>query len=234
MQPEDPDQKVWRYMPMPTFVDLIGSHELHFARSDTLDDPFEGSTTLFDKYLSAIGYDILTGHDPNEVKERMEVDTEIKKRQREMIYVSCWCIDEYESIAMWNMYGSSPGSVAVRTTYNKLCSSLSGEVVMGVVEYKNYDHKFSSIPNADDPLSRFMHKRVEYRHESEVRCLLYPGENVKASGLRQAIDIESVIEAVVIQPRSEAWVKDSMELLIKRNGLKLPVVKSKIDLQPIF
>ena len=55
MQPEDPDEKVWRYMAMPVFVDLIESHELHFARFDTLDDPFEGSTTQFNKFMRALG-----------------------------------------------------------------------------------------------------------------------------------------------------------------------------------
>ena len=114
MQPKDPGAKVWRYMPMPVFVDLIESHKLHFARSDTLDDPFEGSTTKFNKFLRALGQAIEKGYplaDVSKWKDLIEHDTMIKKRLRQMMYVSCWCIDEYESIAMWNMYGSAPGSV---------------------------------------------------------------------------------------------------------------------------
>ena len=224
-------------MAMPVFVDLIESHELHFARFDTLDDPFEGSTTQFNKFMRALGELIGIRYYPADVsklKEILERDATIKRRLREMMYVSCWCIGKHESIAMWNMYGSAPGSVAVRTTYNKLCSSLCGDIVMGMVKYTDYDHLLSSIPNDDDPLSRFMHKRVEYSHESEVRCLLFPGESSEALGLKKAIDIESVIEAVVVQPRSESWVKDSMELLVGRHGLRIPVENSKVDLQPIF
>ena len=237
MQPKNPDEKVWRYKTMPVFVDLIESHKLHFARSDTLEDPFEGSTTKFNKLMSALGELRNAGHPPVDVsklKEIVERDATINRRLREMMYVSCWCIGEHESIAMWNMYGSAPGSVAIRTTYNKLRNSLCGDVLMGVVQYTDYDHLLSTIPNYDDPVARFTHKRVEYRHESEVRCLLFPGDNSEALGLKIAIDIESVIEVVVVQPSSEPWVKDSMELLIQRHGLKVLVGNSIVDLQPIF
>ena len=40
--PED-DRKIWRYMDLTKFVDIISRKKLYFPTADKLGDPFEGS-----------------------------------------------------------------------------------------------------------------------------------------------------------------------------------------------
>jgi hypothetical protein len=37
------DAKVWRYMDLPKFIDLLNTKQLHFTRAALFDDRFEGS-----------------------------------------------------------------------------------------------------------------------------------------------------------------------------------------------
>jgi len=42
-QPQDENEKVWRYLDFKKFVDLLESSELFFPRADKFDDKFEGT-----------------------------------------------------------------------------------------------------------------------------------------------------------------------------------------------
>ncbi len=41
--PSDPDIKIWRYIDFTKFISMIHGSRLHFARLDSLGDPFEGA-----------------------------------------------------------------------------------------------------------------------------------------------------------------------------------------------
>ena len=46
-QPRDTNIKVWRHMDVTKLVALMETRSLHFARADTLEDPFEGTFVSF-------------------------------------------------------------------------------------------------------------------------------------------------------------------------------------------
>ena len=48
-QPSDGGIKIWRYMDLPKLVAFLETESLHFARADTLGDPFEGSWTRLNR-----------------------------------------------------------------------------------------------------------------------------------------------------------------------------------------
>jgi len=41
--PRNPSARIWRYMDFTKYVSLLDTGSLYFARSDKLEDPFEGS-----------------------------------------------------------------------------------------------------------------------------------------------------------------------------------------------
>jgi hypothetical protein len=43
----DDNQKIWRFMDFSKYVDLLTTSELHFARADSFEDPFDCSAMVF-------------------------------------------------------------------------------------------------------------------------------------------------------------------------------------------
>jgi hypothetical protein len=43
--PTNLDIPLWRYVDLPKFLSMLQHDALHFARSDSMEDKFEGSTT---------------------------------------------------------------------------------------------------------------------------------------------------------------------------------------------
>lgn len=39
----DPDTRIWRYVDLTKFLDMLSRRKLYFARLDRLGDPFEGA-----------------------------------------------------------------------------------------------------------------------------------------------------------------------------------------------
>lgn len=40
--PKDPNARIWRFMNLAKFIDLIQSRRLHLRRGDSFEDPYEG------------------------------------------------------------------------------------------------------------------------------------------------------------------------------------------------
>ena len=167
-QPRDRNIRVWRYMDLPKLIDFLETAGLHFPRADTLGDPYEGFFTRGDvadreKRYEAIGIKLPTDR-------ARQMARSLTDYSREATYISCWHGGETESAAMWRLYGSAGGSVAIQTTYGKLADALPDEAYMGMVRYISY-----GLENWIDQsfvISPFMYKRREFEHEKEVRALI--------------------------------------------------------------
>ena len=95
--PDSENSRVLRYMDLPKFLDLIQTSELHFTRLDQLEDPYEHA-----------------------------IQTAACRRRpsdSETMYVNCWVLSEYESAAMWTIYGGDSG-VAVQSSRSRVGSVL--------------------------------------------------------------------------------------------------------------
>lgn len=92
-------------------------------------------------------------------------------------HASCWVAGP-ESEAMWRLYGqenicdiSTLGhTVALQSTLGKIESSVAQhDLFVSPIRYRTY-HEGEAF---DDDLDMFMHKRLGFRHECEVRFLKY-------------------------------------------------------------
>ena len=180
-QPPDRDIKIWRYMNLPQLINFLETGSLHFARADTLGDPYEGSWTRLNKAVEERqfnnGLPIWKGQTPmrkgrtrrSRLQQMSENTTHLG---RESTYINCWHGGETESAAMWKLYGTAAGSIVIQSTYKKLVDAFPddaymgdvrvGKIYIGLVQYKDYNSFEDWIPGGN-MMYPFIHKRKEVR-----------------------------------------------------------------------
>ena len=239
LQPRDSNIKVWRYIDLPKLIDFLETGSLHFSRADTLGDPYEGSWTRLDvaareEQLQSIaaGLGVSKSLALEKIREHFAVFTQ---HRRESTYISCWHAAEMESAAMWRLYGTANGSVAIQSTYGKLAAALPSETYMGMVRYMTY-HSFKNWIPKRFAMSPFMHKRSEFEHDREVRALIIKSRKEASGrlGLKVGIDIGKVVQTIRVQPTTPAWIREAIERLLERYGWGMKVMPSEIDLKPLY
>lgn len=115
-------------MDLTKFLDLILYQRLYFNRSDNFEDKHEGeldrrsrewlSRNIFNKTLA----------------------TPLKNDEAKCEYfINCWHQNDYESAAMWKIYGIIPDAIAITTDLDKLYHNLSKKISIKKVTY--YDEK---------------------------------------------------------------------------------------------
>jgi hypothetical protein len=123
---------LYRYLTIDKLLDLLLNERISLVRLNLFDDKLEGSelnhlrlncfSDLEKKYMQKQGgtlSSISLTVNPTQRNER--------SRQRENFqetnYASCWYINDYESVAMWQLY-SKPDSVAIKIPYKVLNKEL--------------------------------------------------------------------------------------------------------------
>ena len=222
--PVDRTLAIWRYLDVSRLLHVAQNRALHFARADTLGDPFEGS-------LSAATF-AATG----------EQSPRIAKAWRLKAAVNCWHLSEDESVAMWDQYGRSNIAVAIRSTVQRLIDALvpaPQAVFLGAVSYIDYDRVPIAVDNALYPL---LHKRRSYSHERELRAITtfpehegaYDLEN-NPLGILVPVDLLRLVEAIYIAPLAPAWTAETIRRAVADSfGQELPVRQSRLGEQPRF
>ncbi len=161
--PADINAKLWRYMDFTKFVSMLENRGLYFARCDRLGDPFEASLPKADNALR---------HDYDLVHSDGEYQRRNFRAIRKWTTVSCWHMNAHESAAMWQLYTKSNEAIAVCTTYQRLVECLDTFDSVGAVNYIDYD--VDTLPKSPaSVLTPFVHKRMSFQHESEVRAVIY-------------------------------------------------------------
>ncbi|WP_197066361.1 DUF2971 domain-containing protein [Pantoea sp. MBLJ3] len=130
---------------------------------------------------------------PNEMKDwlmewnatsdlRMEL---MKEKTRGRQSICCWYESQFESEAMWKLYGDNGKSVAIKTTVGSLKKSIEAEdninlVHLNKIKYLNFDDlslKQEELLENDMAIASILFKRKEYEHEKEVRLYHKPHEH---------------------------------------------------------
>ena len=154
------DTVVWRYIDFVKLIDLLENSRLWFTRVDSLDDPREGGLTDLElKQLQCA---------PPEVAEHNRYVFESSRRE---IFVNCWT-ENYESMAMWDLYAQTPGSVAVKSTVGQLKRALAGadsKFHIARVEYLDWN----TAPWPNNILVMSVRKVWSFIHEKEVRLITW-------------------------------------------------------------
>jgi hypothetical protein len=232
-QPEDPLSYVWRYMPLATFVLLLKTSQLYFARMDLLDDPYEGS--LPNRYIKARNVSYKEHGLEQFLPGTMSTDQKI----RQMHYVSCWALMPSESVALWHLYTYNVDGIAIQTTYQALVdiAKLYDHLYVGKVSYLDYETELFSDDNL---FQRAMHKRRIFEHEREVRMLKTEGSsfsssNIPPPGLLVSIKLESLIHAIYIAPYAQPWYMEAVKAIVDKFAPSLcsHIFQSKINNKPL-
>jgi hypothetical protein len=177
-EPIGTNLKLWRYLDFTKYVSMLDKKSLYFTRSDTLNDPFEGSYTknIIDMRIGEITEETIEfckKSDPTIDKQKLiEIDSMSNKMIKKLVYVNCWHNNEYESAAMWKSYLKSEEGVAIESSVERLWLSLKETkdiVFIGKVKYINYEKNSMSRDNLFIP---FLHKRKSFEYENEIRLFL--------------------------------------------------------------
>jgi hypothetical protein len=181
-------------MDLTRFIALLERRALFFAALRDLPDRFEGIMT------------------PNLLAQARAVPGLGNSWElvRLMTYVNCWNEDTSESMALWSMYASQAGGVAVRSSYDAIRAALTApdpmredspefprnELYIGRVRY--IDFRAAEMPS-DNAFWPVIHKRLPYGFEREVRLVTQPfvlNEEVGAVAAREGKDPLAVVRDV--------------------------------------
>ena len=242
----DDGEPLWRYLTFDKFMAMMESKSVSFPRADKLGDPFEGS-------LSRANVDT----PPSQYKDQVSYEALRKfalfiREYRRYTAISCWHWSQHESEAMWKLYSASSGGIAIKTSVSALRDAFSGnneEIFFGSVRYVDYE---SSDVEWGDNLAPFIHKRLSFKHEQEVRAIIQempvgesiPPHDVPADfdeghvvdlskerwndGADCPVELSALIDEVVIGPTGPGWFLEMVGEVVKRYIPDVPVRMSDL------
>lgn len=119
-QPQDVNEKLWRYMDFTKFVSFLESKSLYFTRADKFEDPFEGSYPR----INVLARQHIPEELPEEAREgyriMLENSGDVNRRWPKYTAINCWHLNNHESAAMWRLYLKSNEGIAIQSTYEKV------------------------------------------------------------------------------------------------------------------
>lgn len=237
-QPEDQNLKLWRYMDFTKFVAMLDSKSLYFCRSDKFVDPFEGSTTKTNIEMRLY----MMNRNSNSINSRDKVSLDDLKSVahifRNSVYINCWHANQYESAAMWDLYGKTNEAVAIETEYNILSNALPAKVHLGLINYIDYEKDVIPEGNILHP---FAYKRKSFEHEKEARAVLtdffISEDQIKPNelpGININVDFNNIIKKVYVSPTAPSWFKELVSNIAQKYELSAPVTQSKLYSNPPY
>lgn len=225
---------LWRYMDLPKFLSLLSESSLWLARSDTFKDKREGifhqamKSEIDDIYKSLNHSDIDSN---NEIRNSEDFQTLLSTNT----YLSCWHQKAEESMVMWEIYGQSENSVAIKTTASKLKESIdikslmkdALEVALDEVSYQNHE----TVKSEQNYRQPFFIKRPHFDFENEVRLYLLVKDKKPRSqapfGYQVKVGLSRLIEGIYTHPDAENWFYKSVQDLVRKFGLDIDVKKGQ-------
>jgi len=216
------------------FVSLLSQEALFFSRVRMFEDPFEGAFPQ-------------NGFDP-EIRRRFE-----SINHRDIVAVNCWHMNEYESAAMWKLYGDN---IAIQSTFQRLAASFDcapTTINIGMVEYIDYNSNRAHATHADNMLTYLLHKRPDFGYENELRALtlITPSASSKRAfdpeseetdeealnasdpdpGMLVGVDLNVLIEKIYVSPTLttlKPWVMEVVKSIVRKFALDKPIERSTL------
>jgi hypothetical protein len=235
LEPDSPNEEIWRFLPFGYFEDLMANEELHFTRADLFrQDDQEGIPP--ENYIRHITG--LRRYDPAD-ESTLNHHIGCLAQDREWYFVLCWQVFRGETFEMWKKFGEF--GVAVCSTYARLKKCLDGMLDRTHLGLMRYGEDRLYQQRKYNTLQFINTKRKEYESEHEVRAIVqcpdmmdaqnrhfdlnnFPhrrplDENVRHSWVheckRRRIDAKELITGVVVSPfagdealqKAKEWVK---------------------------
>jgi hypothetical protein len=232
-------------MDLAKYLSMLDRECLFFARATLLGDPFEGSSTK----MMVAGREYIRANRATDPTLAVYKDVpasffqlgDTYKAMVQKYLVNCWHMNEHESAAMWKLYSSSNEAVCVQSTYRRLRSCLPQFVLVGEVNYIDYDKEGFSTGNL---LNFIMHKRLSFAYEREVRAIFWEltGEpdaqsyksQIGPGGLEIKVDLPALVERVYVSPTAAPWVADVVRNMTTKCGFTFSVNQSSLAETPLY
>jgi hypothetical protein len=234
-QPSDPSVLAWRYMDLAKLMSMVLKRELYLRRLDLLPDRYEGLYPRRVRRALAEHY-ATHGLTENEAIEIANHRVDFSKETRQMMYVNCWHLGDYESEAMWRIYCGDDSGLAIVLSYENLRTLISTDSAwIGEVQYLDYESDLLSPGNA---FKVALHKRIEFSHEKEARIVSFGNVAFATPADRPtAISIPWQVEAIqkiVVSPYAARWYLEMVRDVVERlaPGLGPRVVHSGMAAEP--
>ena len=220
-------------MDFTKFVAMLEDRTLFFTNLTNFKDPFEGFLT---KPTSEKFRSVPDDVDASEAERRCKVgeyNLNFMKWGRNLIYVSSWHMNNYESAAMWDLYIKAGEGVAIQSTVGNMIDSFAEnieQIHLGSIEYIDYEKDEIPWGNVFGPT---MFKRKSFEHENELRAVIRDGDNI-SSGKPIAVNLETLIHRIHVAPNSHKWVYELVKKVTSRYGLAKDVLNSALDNTPLY
>ena len=247
------DTPIWRYMDFTKLVSLLNDRALFSSRADLLGDRFEGSYTrpTSEQWAdeSVLEFEV------NGIHYHRQSMAETRKGLTSRIFANRWHMNEYESTAMWSVYCPHGAGIAVRSTFARLRDSLTAckryPIFIGKVKYIDYERASMEGINT---LTPFLHKRMSYAHERELRAVIWYDtdndflERIRATpppqlqpvlpppppGLTIPVDLDTLIDQIRVAPTTPGWLHRLVEAVLAKYGVVKEVCQSSLDADPLY
>lgn len=227
-EPPEEKAKIWRYMDFAKLVWMLNHLCLYFTNVDKfkIEDPFEGSCQPSELLKSA----------PQETAKNF---VEKMKSCGPPLTVNCWHLNNCESAAMWKLYAGENKGIAIQTTFSRMVKAFEkfpDIVNIGKIRYIDYQNEtFKGEINIVEPI---LTKRKSFEHEKELRAVIWEtSESTKRTNdgsVLADVNLKELFENIYISPFSPDWYRDNVQVIVKKFGLKIPVLQSELDRQPLY
>lgn len=219
---------VWRYMDLARYLSLLENEALHFAQAEAMTDRWEGAYGAPNRERRP------TWLTPEIDARDLTVRSRMRSWFRTHAYLNCWHLGEYESVAMWDIYQREGRGVAVRSTWGSLTASITDPRPIFGARVKYIDYTSTYIPE-DNNFDAYVHKRLSFEHEKEVRlAALREAESKSPSAVVPiSVDLNTLIQSVYVAPDAPSWVADTIESVSNRYPYNINVLQSDLASDPL-
>ena len=254
-------------------MQFLTTSELYFPRADTLDDPYEGTWPYKNGFLlrwaldnvdrleeRADYYLIKKGEDELRVPRFLEgvratledllrfyIDNvEWPQESRKRTYVSCWHRSDFESEAMWKLYGNIDDGIAIRSSVEDLATCAQPTCHMQIRKsgytYECRDIRYIDYGNDILPLltiNPFLYKRQSFEHEKEARFIHQSSTekptplSLDDDGLRFPVMLNALIHEIIVAPFAPNWLFRLVSDEVEEHCNGIPVRKSELSFPPL-
>lgn len=229
--PRDGNTRIWRYLSLPKFVDLLQSNCLHFTRVDEMRkyDASEGvSTTIaMKRYIQLVAEKKIASPIPDLPHDqfvRIFGSSETDDVLNKVHFINCWHMSDHENFAMWKVY-SEPFGVCIESRFEDLKNCFVDEtrdyyanrhkIYIGRVDYIDSETQFIQRGNS---FWTYLTKRREFSYENELRCVAMQWDH-QFSFIRPKVDLKRLIRSIRLNHEAPAWYFTTVADLCQRYGL---------------
>jgi hypothetical protein len=227
-----PDVSVYRIFPPLHFIDVLIKKKLTLVRPSAWEDKYEN--ILFKRTVN--------DGDGNSIS--------IESLQN-ALWGQCWSQTK-ENDGMWRIYSPNKDGVKVRSTPRKLLQAIWKEpfnssqikCFIGKVSYrpeKKIVKWFSDSENVKllmidgtgkGPVLGLLLKRIEFKHEDEVRLIYHNGKCAGKPVVHFDIDPNQLFEEVVLDSRMPGYLAETLIVNLRKIGFTNPINKSSLYDEP--